>query len=104
MVSSLCNPGIWMKIKAQETKDMWKARLNAICHVKYLRTLMSNDYWWNNKIRARIHQTKSVLSSNGKISCCHKIKLELWLIPGVLYRKRQEAEQRYTETCEDLCI
>lgn len=86
MISGLCNPGVWVKMKAQETRGTWKARWNAMCHVKYFRTLMPNDYWWNNKIRARIHQTKSVLSSHGKISYYHKVKLELWLIRGVLYR------------------
>lgn len=89
-----------MKIKAQETKSLWKVRLNAMCCVKYLKTLLSNDYWWNNKIRVRIHLTKSVLSSHGKVSYCHKVKLELWLIWGVCYRfKHQwnEDDQRYTK-------
>lgn len=75
MISAFHNPAIWMKIKAQETKSLRKARWNAMCHVKYLKTLLSNYYWWNNKIRARIHHTNSVLSSYGKVSCCQKVKL-----------------------------
>lgn len=71
-----------------------------MCHVKYLKTLLSNDYWWNNKIRARIHHTKSVLSSHGKVTYCHKVKLELQLIQGVGYIYKHwwnKDDQRYTK-------
>lgn len=69
-----------------------------MCHVKYLKTLLSNGYWWNNKIRARIHRTKSVLSCHVKASYWHKAKLELWLISGLGYRFKHQwnkDDQRY---------
>lgn len=102
MISAFHNPAIWMKIKAQETKSLWKTRWNAMCHDKYLKTPLWNDYWWNNKIRARIHHTKSVLSSHGKVSYRHNVKLELWLIWGVGYRFKQWWNKRMTKNIQKL--